>query len=49
MNIARIVIASLIAAASLLTGGAIAEHSAASMSDKTVIASPVPCCDIARA
>jgi hypothetical protein len=49
MNIARIVIASLFAAASLLTAGAMAEHSAASMSHKTVIASPVLCCDAAHA
>lgn len=49
MNIARIVIASLFAAASLLAGGAIAEHSVASMAHKTVIASPILCCDVARA
>ncbi len=48
MNIARIVIASLFAAASLLAAGAMAEHSTASMSHKTVIASPVPCCDSAH-
>jgi hypothetical protein len=49
MNIARILIASVVAAASVLAAGAMAEHSAASMSHKTVIASPVPCCDIAHA
>ena len=47
MNIARIVIASLFAAASLLAAGAMAEHSAASLSHKTAVAGPVLCCDIA--
>jgi hypothetical protein len=44
MKIARIVIASLFAVGSLLAGGAIAEHSAASVSHRTVIADPIPCC-----
>jgi hypothetical protein len=44
MNIVRIVIASLFAAGSLLAGGAIAEHSAASLSHKTVMAGPITCC-----
>jgi hypothetical protein len=48
MKIARIVIASLFAAGSLLAGGAIAEHSVASMTHKTVVADPIPCCDVAR-
>jgi len=45
MKIARILIASAFAAGSLLAGGAIAEHAAASMSHPTVIAGPIPCCD----
>jgi hypothetical protein len=45
MKIARLVIASLFAAGSLLVGGAIADHSAATASHKTVIADPVYCCD----
>jgi hypothetical protein len=49
MNIARIVIASVVAAASVLAAGAVAEHSATSMTHKTVIAGPIPCCDIAHA
>ncbi|HTX83883.1 MAG TPA: hypothetical protein VME44_16990 [Streptosporangiaceae bacterium] len=48
MKIARIVLASLFAAGSLLAGGAIAEHGAVSMSHKTFVASPIPCCDVAR-
>jgi len=44
MKIARIVIASVFAAGSLLAGGAIAEHGAASISHKTVVAGPVMCC-----
>lgn len=47
MNIVRIVIASLFAAASLLAAGAMADHSAASLSHKTVVAGPVLCCDVA--
>jgi hypothetical protein len=47
MKIARIIVASLFAVGSLLAGGAIAQHSAPSISHKTVIASPVPCCDSA--
>ena len=49
MNVARIVIASLFAAALLLAAGASAEHSAPSVSHKTVVAGPVLCCDVARA
>jgi len=49
MNVARIVIASLFAAASLLAAGVSAEHSAPSISHQTVIAGPVLCCDAARA
>jgi hypothetical protein len=45
MKIARILIASAFAAGSLLAGGAIVEHSAASVSHKTVVAGPVSCCD----
>ena len=45
MKIVRIVIASLFAVGSLLAGGAIAEHSAASMSHRTTVAGPVLCCD----
>jgi hypothetical protein len=45
MKIARIVIASLFAAGSLLAGGAIVEHGAASISHRTVIAGPILCCD----
>jgi hypothetical protein len=45
MKIARIVIASLFAAGSLLAGGAIAEHAAMSMNHRTVMAGPVACCD----
>jgi hypothetical protein len=48
MKIARIVIASLFAAGSLLAGGAIAEHSAASTSHRTAVAGPVLCCDVAH-
>lgn len=44
MNIARILIASLFAAGSVLAGGAIAQHAAASMSHQTVMAGPVQCC-----
>jgi hypothetical protein len=46
MKIARIVIASLFAAGSLLAGGAIAEHNAASTSHPTTVAGPVLCCDV---
>lgn len=45
MKIARIVIASLFAAGSLLAGAAIAQHDAASISHKTVVADPILCCD----
>jgi hypothetical protein len=49
MNIIRIAIASLLAAGTMLAGGAVAQHSAAaSISHKTVVASPVLCCDVAR-
>jgi hypothetical protein len=48
MKIARIVIASLFAAGSLLAGGAIAEHSAASASHRTAVAGPVLCCDAVK-
>jgi hypothetical protein len=47
MTSVRIAIASLLAAGALLTGGAVAQHSAAAMtiSHKTVLAGPVECCD----
>jgi hypothetical protein len=42
----RILIASLLAAGSLLAGGAVAQHSAsATISHKVVLAGPEPCCD----
>jgi hypothetical protein len=44
MKIARIVIASAFAAGSLLAGGAIVEHSTASVNHKTVVAGPISCC-----
>jgi hypothetical protein len=45
MNIIRIAIASLLAAGTLLAGGAVVQHNAAaSVSHKTVVAGPVPCC-----
>jgi hypothetical protein len=44
MKIARILIASAFAAGSLLAGGAIAQHSTAGASHKTVVAGPITCC-----
>jgi hypothetical protein len=43
MTSTRIAIASLLAAAAVLAGGAIAQHDA--VSHATVVASPVHCCD----
>jgi len=43
----RIAIASLLAAGTLLAGGALVQHSAAAgASHKTVVAGPIPCCDV---
>ena len=45
MTSIRIAIASLLAAGTLLAGGAIVQHSAsAGISHRTVVASPIPCC-----
>lgn len=45
MTSVRIAIASLLAAGALIAGGAVAQHSpAASMSHRTVLAGPAPCC-----
>jgi hypothetical protein len=46
MTSIRIVLASLLAAGTVLAGGALAQHSgAASVSHKIIVASPVPCCE----
>lgn len=45
MTAIRIAAASLLAAGALLAGGAVAQHSATtSISQKIVLAGPVPCC-----
>lgn len=45
MTSVRIAIASLLAAGALIAGGAVAQHSpSASMSHRTVLAGPAPCC-----
>jgi hypothetical protein len=50
MTSIRIAIASLLAAGTLLAGGAIAQHhDAASVSHAIVAAGPEPCCDAVRA
>jgi hypothetical protein len=45
MTSIRVTIASLLAAGTLLAGGAIIQHNVSvTMSHQTVVASPVPCC-----
>lgn len=46
MTSIRITIASLLAAGTLLAGGAVLQHNiSVTMSHRTVVASPVLCCD----
>jgi hypothetical protein len=45
MTSIRVAIASLLAAAAMLAGGALVQHSEASVSHKVVVAGPITCCE----